>query len=175
MITLKNSTEEPRPHPYKEVIAFPISTKESKKGFSVEDKKENTIRNREDIYNDLHCKIWNNVSTFDLPSSYLKEVNNLMAQATLNVLTTIENIYILKEEAKQEIFDENERLIKFCESLNSLGGDIHVAVRKVADGEQEKLSLSEKEYIQNIKESLSKSHLDEDHIKGPNRTSWGAK
>ncbi len=129
-------------------------------------------------FNRIHELLWKDVPLAGLPLPYRELISNLMNQTTLTVLTTIENIEILQDEAGLPIgrFQPSEQVVKFCKSMSSLSpgegviGSPQHTMWRVANGHP----LLDDDYtnLKKISESLARSQTSTDKTT-PFKTSWG--
>lgn len=129
-------------------------------------------------FNELHARIWKDISFDGLPLPYRELVNNLMNQTSLTVLNTMENIELLREEVRSGDgrFSPSDQVVAFCKSMVTLSpvmgapGSIQSTMWHVAHGD----TLLEEDYtnLKKISESLARSQTTTEKVT-PFKTSWG--
>lgn len=124
------------------------------------------VLERSEKFNELHNLIWKNFPRSGLPVNYIQHIEDLMKQATLNVLTTIEDIEEIRESSKREDeFNSDDQIVKFCKLFTEGWGnptnDISQAIYIVAKtGNTKSLSNNDRYIIALIKESIASSIVD---------------
>ena len=139
---------------------------------------------RESQFDKLHATIWKDFEMYGFPMPYRELVDGMMRSATLNVLTTIENIDILREEARGENkFNPDRQLSDFCKTASLLTpanipivqGSLQDTIAKIAGGLNPTDFFSDVDWdnIKVLRESLARSNMKRDETDGPFKQSWG--
>jgi len=136
-----------------------------------------TKNDRDRQFEETHKRVWGSIKTSGLPLEYRQEVNRLQRQATLIVLTTMEDIELLRAKAgREKNFDPDEQLVNFCISMYDAGAAPGgTVICKVAiDGFLDNLNDQERLDIEVIRESINKSQMKKEEVDGPIDTPWKA-
>jgi len=136
---------------------------------------------REQQFRDLHLRIWGDFEVSGFPLPYRELIDTLQNQATLTVLTTIENIEIMRSEvkAREGKYFPDAQVREFCKMLHSFSGEegrigtTSNTIFKIATGLDGDFTDDDWRNLKHIKESLAKSQMKRDNVAGPFKTSWG--
>ncbi len=135
---------------------------------------------REQQFRDLHLRIWGDFEMAGFPLPYRELIDTLQTQATMMVLTTVEDIEIMRIEVtlREGKFYPDAQVHDFCKTLHSLSGEegrpgsTTNTIFKVASKLVHEFTDEDWRNLKTIKESLAKSQMKRDNVTGPFKTAW---